>query len=129
MLDNLQGWQALFIGAMQVFSFLPGASRSGTTITGGRLLGLSRIDATRFSFLLSIPVVTGALVLTSISAFKEYGGNLFNSSLMWGVLISFLSGLSAIAFLMKWLKYHSYGPFMIYRIGLGITLLLWQALK
>ncbi|HQS84656.1 MAG: hypothetical protein B7Y25_04055 [Alphaproteobacteria bacterium 16-39-46] len=127
-LKDMRWWEALFIGCAQIFSFLPGASRSGTTITGGRFLGLSRIDATRFSFLMSIPVVTGALVLTASDAFKHHGTEPFTQTLFWGVIISFGAGLFAISFLMRWLKHHSYAPFMGYRILLGVGLLLWEAL-
>jgi len=126
---QMRWWEALLIGCAQLFSFLPGASRSGTTITGGRFLGFSRIEATRFSFLMSIPVVTSALILTMSDAFKHHGTEPFTQTLFWGILISFASGLFAISFLMKWLKHHSYAPFMGYRILLGIGLLIWQALS
>lgn len=118
--------EALLIGCAQIFSFLPGASRSGTTITAGRFLGLARLDATRFSFLMSIPVVTGALILTASDAFKHHGTELFTKTLFWGIVISFFSGIFAISFLMKWLKHRSYAPFMGYRILLGVGLLLME---
>lgn len=127
-LKDMTWWEAILIGCAQIFSFLPGASRSGTTITGGRLLGLSRLDATRFSFLMSIPVVTGALVLTASDALKHHGTEPFTQTLFWGISLSFLAGLCAISFLMKWLKHHSYAPFMVYRIFLGVGLLLWEML-
>ena len=81
--------QAFLIGCAQVLSFLPGASRSGTTITMARFLGFTREDSTRFSFLLSIPVVLGALILTGASAFQTDGISLFNEELFWGVFVSF----------------------------------------
>lgn len=125
-LRNMTYLQALLIGCAQVLSFLPGASRSGTTITMARFLGFTREDATRFSFLLSIPVVMGALVLTGLSVLQESGASIFNGVLFWGVLISFLSGITAISFLMHWIKHHSYAPFMIYRILLGVGLVFWS---
>lgn len=128
-LENLTWRDAFFIGCAQILSFFPGASRSGTTITAGRFLGFSRVEATRFSFLLSLPVVLGAIVLTGTSAFKEHGFFLFNTTLLWGIVFSFLSGMIVISFLVKWLKHHSYAPFMIYRILLGVGLLIWQFLR
>lgn len=124
-IKDMTTMQALFIGCMQAFALIPGASRSGTTITGARFLGFSRIEATRFSFLMSIPVVVGALTLTGIEMIQQVGLNFLTIELGIGVLVSFVAGVLSIAFLMKWLVKHSYAPFMVYRILLGVFLLGW----
>lgn len=122
-IKNMTVYQAFFVGCMQVFALIPGASRSGTTITGARFLGFSRTEATRFSFLMSIPVVVGALVLTGADMYQQTGLEFFTGELAVAILVSFLSGYLAIAFLMRWISTHSFAPFMIYRILLGLFLL------
>jgi undecaprenyl-diphosphatase len=124
-LSEMTFLEALLIGLFQVLAFLPGASRSGSTITGARLLGFSRVDATRFSFLMSIPVILGAILLETASVFKEEGFAIFTPSLFLGIVVSFLAGLAMIAFLLRYLQRHSYAPFMIYRMLLGVGILIW----
>lgn len=90
-------WDSFLIGCAQVFAILPGLSRSGTTISSGLLLGLDEKSAMRFSFLMSIPVVFGAGVL-------EVGNNILPSELLWATLVSFVVGLAAIHFLLKFIS-------------------------
>jgi len=115
---------ALLIGCAQVFALIPGFSRSGTTITAARSLGLNREDSAKFSFYLSIPVVAGASLLTLIkdNTIAIISENLIIFGL--GILISFVTGLLCIAFLLKYLKKNDFKLFMIYRILLGIVVLL-----
>jgi undecaprenyl-diphosphatase len=107
---------ALIIGLAQAFAIVPGISRSGATIVVGMFLGLRGREAARFSFLLSIPAVAGALLLES--------GVLFDGGLplpyMAGALSAALVGWAAIAFLMKLLDRENLAPFGIYCIALGI---------
>ncbi len=124
-IKDMTASQALFIGCMQAFALIPGASRSGTTITGARFLGFSRIESTRFSFLMSIPVVAAALTLTGIEMVQQTGLDFLTVELGIGVFVSFLAGILSIAFLMRWLVNHSYAPFMVYRILLGFFILGW----
>lgn len=118
---------ALFIGAFQCLSLIPGTSRSGSTILGGMLTGVSRPAASEFSFFMAIPVMLGASGLKTVKFFME-GGAL--SGFEWlllglGVLVSFLVSLVAIKFLMSFVKRHSFVPFGIYRILLGAAVLLY----
>lgn len=108
---------ALLIGAAQVFALLPGVSRSGITIVTGRGLGLSRKQAIKFSFLMSVPIIMGAgatglksLVLTGSFSF---------SSLLVGFVVSFVCGIGAIFLLLKLIEKITFWPFIIYLIGLA----------
>lgn len=115
---------ALIIGCSQAFALIPGFSRSGTTITAARVMKLKREDAAKFSFYLSAPIVLGAVV---IHLFKD-GLGLISANLsifLIGVLVSFIAGLLCIEFLLKYLKKHDFKVFMIYRIILGIIVIVW----
>ncbi len=114
----------LIFGFAQALALIPGVSRSGATITAGRMLGYNRETAARFSFLLSIP----AIVLSGAFEMKDIGGE---GSVPWGptivaTVVSFAVGYASIAWLLKWLTSHSVLVFTVYRIvvGLGIFALL-----
>lgn len=116
--------KSLIFGIFQSFAFLSGASRLGTCLTAGRMLGYGRVDVTRFAFLMAIPQGLGALVL-HIKDFRAFCGIVPGGwiSLVW--VLVFSGGLLSIvlpAFL-KWLKTHSFMPFILYRIILGILVL------
>ena len=118
---------ALFIGAFQCLSLIPGTSRSGSTILGGMIGGVSRSAASEFSFFMAIPVMLGASGLKIVKFFLG-GGSLFGFEwllLGLGILISFLVSLVTIRFLMEFVKGHSFAAFGIYRIILGILVLLY----
>lgn len=122
-MQEIKWYQALLIGCAQVFALIPGFSRSGTTITASRALGINRNDSAKFSFYLSIPVVAGA---TLFSLIKDNTFTIISENLMVfgiGVLISFLVGLLCISFLLKYLKKHDFKVFMIYRFILGFAVL------
>ena len=114
---------ALIIGIGQVFALIPGASRSGTTITTGLFMGLTRETAARFSFLLSIPAVlaSGLLELKDSLSFLTPG-------MLWsyviGIATAFITGYVAIDMLLKFLKKQTTWVFVWYRIALGGILLL-----
>ena len=116
---------ALTIGAFQCLSLIPGTSRSGSTILGGLLTGVSRTAASEFSFFMAIPVMLGASGLKAVKFFLE-GGSLTSFEviiLLVGIAVSFLVSLLAIRFLMDFVKRHSFAPFGVYRIILGALVL------
>ena len=123
-MKEMHWYDALIIGCSQVFALIPGFSRSGTTITASRALGLNREDSAKFSFYLSVPVVCGA---TLFSLIKDNTLAIISENLAvfgLGILISFVVGLLCISFLLKYIKKNDFKIFMIYRILLGIIVLL-----
>lgn len=116
------GWRdALVIGGFQVMSLVPGASRAGTTLTGGLFSGLDREAAARFSFLLSVPAI-GASGLLEIPVLMEA------TSISWGhmavaLVAAAVSGYASIDLLLRFLRSRSTWVFIWYRIGLGLVLL------
>ena len=122
---------ALIIGAYQVLSLIPGTSRSGSTILGGMLTGISRTAAAEFSFFLAIPVMLGASAL-KVLKFMLAGitvTGLEIALLLIGILVSFLVSLAVIEFLMSFVKKHSFKAFGIYRIALGAVLIIYFLIK
>ena len=123
-MQEIKWYHALIIGCAQVFALIPGFSRSGTTITASRALGINREDSAKFSFYLSVPVVAGAALFSLI---KDNTLTIIRENLVifgTGILISFIIGLLCISFLLKYIKKHDFKIFMIYRIILGIIVLL-----
>lgn len=112
---------AIIVGTAQALAFIPGTSRSGVTMTAARFLGYHRVEAARFSFLLSIPAVagTGVLVLPKI---MEVGGSLAVEALITGGM-TFVAALAIMHFLMRFLRKASMMVFVVYRVLLGILLL------
>ena len=120
---------AIFIGCSQVFALIPGFSRSGTTIAAGRVLGLDRESAARFSFFLSAPVVLGAVLLQLMkdATLSVIMANL--STFVVGILVSFIIGLLCIKYLLKYLQKHNFKIFMIYRVVLAIIVLFYVIIR
>jgi undecaprenyl-diphosphatase len=122
---NIQ--HALLLGLAQAMALIPGVSRSGATISMGRVLGYERAAATRFAFLLAIPAVVGAglFQLPEIPNGENAYGPM---PTLVATVVSFLVGYAAIAWLLRYVSTHSFLPFVIYRIALGsLTLILvWQ---
>lgn len=123
---------ALGIGAFQVLALVPGTSRSGSTIIGSTVLGVSRTAAAEFSFFLAIPVMLGASVLKIAKFVLEAGSGLagaFSSLqltvLLTGTVVSFLVSLVAVKFLVGFVRRHSFEAFGWYRIAVGIALLIY----
>jgi undecaprenyl-diphosphatase len=112
---------ALIIGLAQMLALIPGTSRSGITMTAARFLGFSRPEAARFSFLLGMPAIAGAGLLTVKEAIDT--GTTISSDIWLAAGISFLASFAAIAFLMALVKRMSFLPFAIYRFALGLFLL------
>lgn len=115
---------AILIGCAQVCALVPGFSRSGTTISMARVLKLNRSDAAKFSFYLSAPVVLGAVAIKVLKgemlALITYDIKVF----VIGVLISFVSGLLCIKFLLQYIKKHDYNIFMWYRLLMALAVLI-----
>lgn len=111
----------VLLGLAQALALIPGVSRSGSTITGGLALGFTRGAAARYAFLLAIPAVLASGLYEATKIGDE-------ASVAWGptilaTIIAFGVGLSVIAWLMRWLSTRSYLPFVVYRIGLGVLVI------
>ena len=118
---------AFLIGAFQVLSLIPGTSRSGVTILGALLIGVSRPAGAEFTFFLSIPVMLGASAIKLLKYLLLDGGIFTGAeigALLLGSGVAFLLSLFAIRFLMNFVKKHDFKPFGIYRIALGVAVLL-----
>ena len=112
---------ALVIGVAQALALIPGTSRSGITITAARALGFERPEAARFSFLLGMPAIAGAGLLTFLEV-RESGQSITPDQWL-AAGFSFLASIAAITVLMALVKRVSFAPFVIYRLALGIALL------
>ncbi len=108
--------QAFIIGLSQALAVIPGFSRSGTTILSARLMGLSKSAATKFTFLLSVPIIAGATVL-------KIGELSLGLETFVGVFVSFVVGLFSIKFLLSYIKKHDFSVFAIYRVVFAIIIL------
>ena len=130
-IEDLTYRDALTIGAFQVLSLIPGTSRSGSTIIGGMLTGVSRSASAEFSFFMAIPVMLGASLLKIlkfiIKGYTVTGAELI--LLFVGILVSFIVSLAAIKFLMDFVKRHTFIPFGIYRVILGALVLGYFVIK
>jgi len=113
---------AILIGISQCLALIPGASRSGTTITGGLFCGINREDAARFSFLISIPAIGASGIMSFMDAIQYITYNEI-ASLIIATITSAISGYFAIDFLIKYLKNHNTNIFIFYRLLLGIAVL------
>jgi undecaprenyl-diphosphatase len=121
--ETLGAGRVFLIGIFQALALIPGASRSGATILGGLLLGLRREEATRFSFLLSMPAILGAALL-QLAHLVKHGTEGGWTALAIALVAAGLSGYWSIGFLIRYLTSHRTDVFVIYRIALG-ALLLW----
>ena len=124
--NELSWTNALFIGLFQLLALIPGTSRSGVTILGAMLLLCNREVASEFSFFLSIPVMFGASLLKIVKFLISGNAIVLNEVifLLVGCLVALLVSLLVIKFLMAFIKKHDFKPFGIYRIVLGILLLI-----
>jgi undecaprenyl-diphosphatase len=120
--EDLNRIDALVIGAAQSLALVPGVSRSGATITAGLFRGLTREAAARFSFLLSVPAVVGSGLFEARKV-GESGGPGMGVTVL-ATIFSFVVGLASIAWLIRYISEHSTLVFVIYRVALGILLIL-----
>jgi undecaprenyl-diphosphatase len=123
-LDDMSWGDAITVGIAQAFAIVPGVSRSGSTITAGLFLSMKRDAAARFSFYLSAPIIAGAVGKKMIDIVKSGLGLDQMGSFVAGIIASGIIGYLAIAFLMRYLQTHNTYLFVIYRIALGIVVLL-----
>lgn len=127
-LDTLSYRDAILIGLAQTAALVPGVSRSGATICMALLLGFTRSDAARFSFLLSIPAIAGAGILEARTAFRELGPTAI-PALAVGIGTAAVVGYASIAWFLRWLGSHELFGFAVYRILAGLGLLAALAVK
>lgn len=109
---------ALYIGLAQILALIPGTSRSGITITAARFLGFNRVDAARFSFLLSIPTTAGAGMIGVMGIAEAGDISLWREAIL-AAGFAFIAAIIVIHLMLKWLKSFSLLPFVIYRLVLG----------
>ena len=129
--------QAIWIGACQILSAVfPGTSRSMSTIAAGQLAGMSRASALEFSFFLSIPTMVAATGYDLVKSLRGKGANPIGVSqidphgwivLAIGFLVSFVVAYGSVAWFMAWVRKHGFVPFAVYRIVVGILVLLYAA--
>jgi len=118
------GWeQGLLVGCAQAVALIPGTSRSGITITAGLFGGLDRSTAARFAFLLGIPITAGAGGLKALHIVRHGVPPGDGGPLAAALLASFLAGWAAVWFLVGYLRRNSLVPFVVYRVALGLLLL------
>ncbi len=134
-MDNMSLGQSIWIGACQVLSAVfPGTSRSMATIAAGQMAGMSRAAALEFSFFLSMPTMAVATGYTLLKSFMGKGENPIGVShltsqewitLAIGFAVSFVVAYASVAWFMAWVRKRGFMPFAVYRIAVGIAVLVW----
>ena len=134
-MDDISLRQAFAIGVFQMLAIIPGTSRSGSTILGSMLIGLSRTAAAEFSFFMAIPTMLGASLVRGLG-FVEYivEKDVSVPTEAWvilavGAAVAFVVSLVSIKFLMDFVKKRSFAPFGVYRIILGVLVLVYFIVK
>ena len=122
--EDMKLSDAIIIGCSQVCALIPGFSRSGTTIAASRFLKMKRSDAAKFSFYMSAPVVAGAVLIKILKGDMIESITYNPTAFVLGVVVSFISGLLCIKFLLKYIKNHDYDIFMWYRLGISLLALI-----
>ena len=120
--NNLNFKSIIFIGLFQIFSLIPGVSRSGIAITAARFLRFTRVDAAKISFLLSIPIL-GAVSIFGLKNLLTSDDILFTKLNLFSMVISFIFSLVTIKFFLKYINKFSLNIFVYYRVFLGLMLL------
>lgn len=123
-LNQLSYLDAFKIGCFQMLALIPGTSRSGSTILGSMLMGVSRYVAAEFSFFLAVPAMAGASLIKLV----KFGWNFTGSELsilVLGMMIAFVGSIIVIRFLLDYVKRHDFKIFGYYRIILGIIVVVW----
>src|SRR5437588_6787519 len=129
-MEEMNLFQAIWIGACQILSAVfPGTSRSMSTIAAGQIAGMSREAALEFSFLLSMPTMAAATLYDLLKFMRHGGAGAMNSHewiiLIIGFVVSFFVAWGVVAWFMRWVRRHGFVPFAIYRIIVGIAVLVW----
>ena len=129
-LEDLRLRDALVIGTAQMLALIPGVSRSGSTLTAGLFLELRRETAARFSFLLALPITFGAALKQALDLWQGGGvGAGDRAAFAVGVLVAGMVGFACIAFLLRYLRRNSTLVFTIYRVALGLLVLVLLLLR
>jgi undecaprenyl-diphosphatase len=122
--QDFQRRDAVLMGVAQALALAPGVSRSGATISASRWLRFDRASAAKLSFLMSIPITGGAVLYKGAQMFRDGGiPSGFGGAFFWGIVASMVSGFLAIAFLLRYVRTHSFLPFVIYRIVVGVAVI------
>jgi len=122
--------QALLMGVGQAVALQPGVSRSGVTMTAGRLSGLGRDGAARFAFLMSLPITAGALLFKAVDVASAGGiPDGFVAPFAWGIVASGITGWLAVWGTLRLVRTRTFDPFVIYRVLAGITFLVLYAVR
>jgi undecaprenyl-diphosphatase len=121
-MDNITFGTSLFVGISQALAIIPGVSRSGITMTAGLLMGLNREGAARFSFLLSTPIIFGAAVVKLPGVLSD--PSVITVDFMIGMLVSCMTGIAGIGFLLRYVQAKNFLPFVWYRFALGALVVL-----
>jgi undecaprenyl-diphosphatase len=126
--DRLPGWgTALAVGLAQCLALVPGVSRSGITMTAGRLAGLSRFASARFSFLLSTPITLAAVVYAGLFKARDLLGHVPMNTLLLGMVSSAIFSFLAIRLMLAMVRRIGFGVFAAYRVLLALALFVWAA--
>jgi undecaprenyl-diphosphatase len=126
-LGQVRWLHVIVIGCLQALALVPGTSRSGITITGGLLTGLTRPAAARFAFLLYVPVMLAVTAKEVLDLARGAGAGVGAVPLALGFAVSALTSFAVIAFLLRWLQRRTLTLFVVYRVLLGLVLLVWFA--
>lgn len=121
--DSLSIGDGFKLGVAQAMALAPGVSRSGVTITAGRVLGLDRDSAARFAFLLLVPAVAGATALKGYGVISDGLPDGVVGPIIAGTIASGIAGYAAIAWMLRYVSTHSYDVFVVYRVLVGIGVL------
>ncbi len=129
-LEDVRLRDALIMGTGQALALQPGVSRSGVTMSAGRIAGLGRDGAARFAFLMSIPITSGALLFKWVDVNEEGGiPDDFVAPFLWGIVASGITGWFAVWWMLRIIKTHSFTPFVIYRVVAGVAVLVLYAIR
>ncbi|HEV7760214.1 MAG TPA: undecaprenyl-diphosphate phosphatase [Acidimicrobiales bacterium] len=124
-IDEVTTKDAVIVGLAQAAALQPGVSRSGVTMTAGRFVGLGRDAAARFAFLMSLPVTAGALLFKFVDVQSDGGvPDDMRNAFIVGIVTSAITGYIAVWGTLKLVRSHSFAPFVLYRIVLGVFILL-----
>src|SRR5918995_1446206 len=122
-IESISLKDGLLLGTAQAMALAPGVSRSGVTISAGRFLGLDRDSAARFAFLLLVPAVAGATVLKAAGAIQDGLPDGVVGPIIVGIVASAVSSYAAIAWMLAYVRRHSYDLFVVYRVFIGLLVL------
>ena len=124
--DGVRFRDVMIMGAGQAMALQPGVSRSGVTMTAGRFAGLDRDAAARIAFLMSVPITGGAVLFKALDAFGGDGAGIpdgFAPAFIWGIVASGVTGWIAVWGTLRLIRTHTFTPFVIYRVVLGVAVL------